>query len=65
MRLAEKLVQITPASLTRVYLTLGGSELRDDGMRGAVAEFSTTIDTPGSMTPRATTIEEAATLATA
>ena len=31
--LAEKLVQITPASLTRVYLTLGGSEAVDAAVR--------------------------------
>ena len=33
IRLAEKLVEITPASLTRVYLTLGGSEAVDAAVR--------------------------------
>ncbi|WP_349745085.1 aspartate aminotransferase family protein [Roseateles cavernae] len=33
IRLADKLVQITPASLTRVYLTLGGSEAIDAAIR--------------------------------
>lgn len=33
IRLADKLVQITPASLTRVYLTLGGSEAVDAAVR--------------------------------
>ena len=33
IRLAAKLVEITPASLTRVYLTLGGSEAVDAAIR--------------------------------
>jgi adenosylmethionine-8-amino-7-oxononanoate aminotransferase len=33
IRLADKLVQITPASLTRVYLTLGGSDSVDAAVR--------------------------------
>ncbi|MBT9503346.1 MAG: aspartate aminotransferase family protein [Burkholderiaceae bacterium] len=33
IRLAAKLVEITPASLTRVYLTLGGSEAIDAAIR--------------------------------
>lgn len=33
IRLAEKLVEISPASLTRAYLTLGGSEAVDGAIR--------------------------------
>jgi len=40
IRLAEKLVQITPASLTRVYLTLGGSEAVDAAVRFIVQYYN-------------------------
>jgi adenosylmethionine-8-amino-7-oxononanoate aminotransferase len=40
IRLAEKLVQITPASLTRVYLTLGGSESVDAAVRFIVQYYN-------------------------
>jgi 4-aminobutyrate--pyruvate transaminase len=40
IRLAEKLVQITPASLTRVYLTLGGSEAIDAAVRFIVQYYN-------------------------
>ncbi|RZM03491.1 MAG: aspartate aminotransferase family protein [Variovorax sp.] len=42
IRLAEKLVQITPASLTRVYLTLGGSESVDAAARLIVQYYNST-----------------------
>ncbi|MET3180056.1 UNVERIFIED_ORG: adenosylmethionine-8-amino-7-oxononanoate aminotransferase [Variovorax guangxiensis] len=42
IRLAEKLVQITPASLTRVYLTLGGSEAVDAAVRFVVQYYNAT-----------------------
>ncbi|MDQ0034179.1 adenosylmethionine-8-amino-7-oxononanoate aminotransferase [Variovorax boronicumulans] len=42
IRLAEKLVQITPASLTRVYLTLGGSEAVDAAVRFIVQYYNAT-----------------------
>ncbi|MGJ7558702.1 aspartate aminotransferase family protein [Variovorax sp. RB3P1] len=42
IRLAEKLVQITPASLTRVYLTLGGSEAVDAAVRFIVQYHNAT-----------------------
>ena len=38
--LADKLVQITPASLTRVYLTLGGSEAVDAAVRLIVQYYN-------------------------
>lgn len=40
IRLAEKLVQITPASLTRVYLTLGGSDSVDAAVRFIVQYYN-------------------------
>ncbi|MBB4219628.1 aspartate aminotransferase family protein [Variovorax guangxiensis] len=40
IRLAQKLVQITPASLTRVYLTLGGSEAVDAAVRFIVQYYN-------------------------
>ncbi len=40
IRLADKLVQITPASLTRVYLTLGGSESVDAAVRFIVQYYN-------------------------
>ena len=40
--LADKLVQITPASLTRVYLTLGGSEAVDAAVRLIVQYYNAT-----------------------
>ena len=40
IRLAEKLVQITPASLTRVYLTLGGSDSIDAAVRFIVQYYN-------------------------
>ena len=40
IRLTEKLVQLTPASLTRVYLTLGGSESVDAAVRFIVQYFN-------------------------
>ena len=40
IRLAEKLVQIAPASLTRVYLTLGGSESVDAAVRFIVQYYN-------------------------
>jgi len=40
IRLAEKLVAITPASLTRVYLTLGGSESVDAAVRFIVQYYN-------------------------
>jgi 4-aminobutyrate aminotransferase-like enzyme len=42
IRLAAKLVQITPASLTRVYLTLGGSEAVDAAVRFIVQYHNAT-----------------------
>ena len=42
IRLAAKLVQITPASLTRVYLTLGGSEAVDAAVRFIVQYYNAT-----------------------
>ena len=42
IRLAEKLVQITPASLTRVYMTLGGSESVDAAVRFIVQYYNAT-----------------------
>ena len=46
IRLAEKLVQITPASLTRVYLTLGGSEAVDAAVR-FIVQYHNAIGQPG------------------
>ena len=40
IRLAQKLVQITPASLTRVYLTLGGSDSVDAAVRFIVQYYN-------------------------
>lgn len=40
IRLADKLVQITPPSLTRVYLTLGGSESVDAAVRFIVQYYN-------------------------
>ncbi len=40
IRLAEKLVQITPRSLNHVYLTLGGSEAVDAAVRFIVQYFN-------------------------
>jgi len=40
IRLADKLVQITPASLTRVYLTLGGSDSVDAAVRFIVQYYN-------------------------
>ena len=40
IRLAEKLVQITPPALTRVYLTLGGSEAVDAAVRFIVQYYN-------------------------
>jgi adenosylmethionine-8-amino-7-oxononanoate aminotransferase len=40
IRLAEKLVQIAPASLTRVYMTLGGSEAIDAAVRFIVQYYN-------------------------
>jgi adenosylmethionine-8-amino-7-oxononanoate aminotransferase len=40
IRLAEKLVQITPASLSRVYLTLGGSDSVDAAVRFIVQYYN-------------------------
>ena len=40
IRLAAKLVEITPASLTRVYLTLGGSESVDAAVRFIVQYYN-------------------------
>ena len=40
IRLAEKLVQISPAALTRVYLTLGGSESVDVAVRFIVQYYN-------------------------
>ena len=40
IRLAEKLVQITPRSLNHVYLTLGGSESVDAAVRFIVQYFN-------------------------
>ena len=45
IRLAEKLVQITPASLTRVYLTLGGSEAIDAAVR-FIVQYHNAIGKP-------------------
>ena len=42
IRLAEKLVQITPASLTRVYFTLGGSEAIDAAVRFITQYYNAT-----------------------
>jgi len=42
IRLAAKLVQITPASLTRAYLTLGGSEAVDAAVRFIVQYHNAT-----------------------
>ena len=42
IRLAAKLVEITPASLTRVYLTLGGSEAVDAASRFITQYFNNT-----------------------
>ncbi|HSW04664.1 aspartate aminotransferase family protein [Aquabacterium sp.] len=42
IRLADKLVQITPASLTRAYLTLGGSEAVDAAVRFIVQYYNNT-----------------------
>ncbi len=46
IRLAEKLVQITPRSLNHVYLTLGGSETVDAAVRFIVQYFNA-IGKPG------------------
>ncbi|WP_445288576.1 aspartate aminotransferase family protein [Variovorax atrisoli] len=40
IRLAQKLVQIAPASLTRVYLTLGGSDSVDAAVRFIVQYYN-------------------------
>jgi adenosylmethionine-8-amino-7-oxononanoate aminotransferase len=40
IRLADKLVQITPRSLNHVYLTLGGSEAVDGAVRFIVQYFN-------------------------
>ena len=40
IRLADKLVQITPASLQHVYLTLGGSESVDAAVRFIVQYYN-------------------------
>jgi adenosylmethionine-8-amino-7-oxononanoate aminotransferase len=40
IRLADKLVQMAPASLTRVYLTLGGSESVDAAVRFIVQYYN-------------------------
>ncbi|MBT2321523.1 aspartate aminotransferase family protein [Variovorax paradoxus] len=40
IRLAQKLVQLAPASLTRVYLTLGGSESVDAAVRFIVQYYN-------------------------
>lgn len=40
IRLAQKLVQITPTSLTRVYLTLGGSDSVDAAVRFIVQYYN-------------------------
>ncbi|CAN7601464.1 aspartate aminotransferase family protein [Variovorax sp. LjRoot290] len=45
IRLAEKLVRITPASLTRVYLTLGGSEAIDAAVR-FIVQYHNAIGKP-------------------
>ncbi|HEY9106537.1 MAG TPA: aminotransferase class III-fold pyridoxal phosphate-dependent enzyme [Roseateles sp.] len=42
IRLAAKLVEITPASLTRAYLTLGGSESVDAAVRFIVQYYNNT-----------------------
>ncbi len=42
IRLAAKLVEISPASLTRVYLTLGGSEAIDAAIRLIVQYYNVT-----------------------
>jgi adenosylmethionine-8-amino-7-oxononanoate aminotransferase len=42
IRLAAKLVEITPASLTRVYLTLGGSEAVDAASRFITQYYNNT-----------------------
>lgn len=42
IRLAAKLVEITPASLTRAYLTLGGSEAVDAAVRFIVQYYNNT-----------------------
>ncbi|MEH0168169.1 aspartate aminotransferase family protein [Roseateles microcysteis] len=42
IRLAAKLVEISPASLTRVYLTLGGSEAVDAAIRLITQYFNNT-----------------------
>ncbi|MEP7296477.1 MAG: aspartate aminotransferase family protein [Burkholderiales bacterium] len=42
IRLAAKLVEITPASLTRVYLTLGGSEAVDAAARFITQYYNNT-----------------------
>ncbi len=41
IRLAEELVRVAPASLTRVYLTLGGSESVDAAVRFIVQYYNT------------------------
>jgi adenosylmethionine-8-amino-7-oxononanoate aminotransferase len=46
IRLAEKLVQITPASLRHVYLTLGGSESVDAAVR-FIVQYHNAIGKPG------------------
>ena len=42
IRLADKLVQLAPSSLTRVYLTLGGSESIDAAVRFIVQYYNAT-----------------------
>ena len=42
IRLADKLVQLAPSSLTRVYLTLGGSESVDAAVRFIVQYYNAT-----------------------
>ena len=46
IRLADKLVQITPASLQHVYLTLGGSESVDAAVR-FIVQYYNAIGKPG------------------